>query len=362
MIIVLITLLAITLLIVLHELGHFTLAKLFGVKVEEFGIGYPPRIIGKKIGETIYSLNLIPLGGFVRILGEEKNKDDPRSFSTKPLYQRALIILGGVIIFWVIGFLLLSYLFFIGNPLPIEDSDMGFLNPHVEIVSVTKDSPAQKAGIIKEDIVRGIMVDNGKFIPISKISQFQEIVNDYKGKEITLYIERKGEEKKIKVIPRVSPPEGQGALGVGIARIGVRKSPFPYNFLEGAKYTWDITKKTVISLGELLYDLVSRKGMPEGVEPASIVGIFYFFYKAAQFGWLYFLQLIAIISIYLAVLNILPIPALDGGKLLFLGIEALRGKPVSEKIENAVTTVFFFFLIGLVIFVTFRFDIPRLLK
>ena len=362
MAIVFITLLVITLLIVLHEFGHFVLAKFFGVKVDEFGVGYPPRIVGKRIGETIYSLNLIPFGGFVRILGEEKKKDDPRSFSAKPIWQRMIIILGGVIIFWVIGFFLLSFLFFLGNPLHIDDSETGLLNPHIEIVGVENNSPAEKAGIKKEDVIKGLKIDDEKFIPISKVSRFQEVVKNARGKEITLLIERKGEKKEIKLVPRVSPPEGQGPLGIGIVRIGTKKSPFPYNFLDGARYTWYITKETVISLGKLFYDLISRKGMPEGAEPASVIGIFYFFYKAAQFSWLYFFQLVAIISIYLAVFNLLPIPALDGGKLFFLGIELIRGKPVPEKIENTITTFFFFLLIGLVIFVTFRFDIPRLIK
>ncbi len=359
--IILLTLFSLTALIVLHELGHFLLAKKFGVKVEEFGIGYPPRIWGKKIGETLYSINLIPLGGFVRIMGEEKNENNPRSFSTKPLWQRSLIILGGVIVFWIIGFLLLSAVFLVGVQVSANDQRGNYSNAQVEIVSVAPNSPAEKSGLKPLDIIEEVEVNN-ESIRINSVSRLINIINENKGKSIDVKVKGKEGERTINVIPRISSPRGQGALGIGIAEMVFKKDPFPYNFVDGAKETYRITKEIVVSLGMLIVDLTKRRGMPQGMEPASIVGIFYIFYKAAQVGLIYFVQLVALIAIYLAVFNILPIPALDGGKLLFLTIEGIRKKPVSEKVENVITTFFFFLLIALVIFVTFKYDIPRIIN
>ena len=134
-------------LMVLHEFGHFILAKKFGVKVEEFGVGYPPRIFGKKFGETIYSLNLLPFGAFVKIYGETERTEDPWSFGGKPIWQRALVILGGVVSFWVISFVLFSVVMSLGLPVGIEDEDTaGFKNPKVQIYEISQGSPAEKAG------------------------------------------------------------------------------------------------------------------------------------------------------------------------------------------------------------------------
>ena len=137
-------------LIVLHELGHFLLAKKFGVKVEEFGIGYPPRLFGKKIGETIYSLNLLPFGAFVKIYGQEERIDDSRSFSSKPFYQKALIVLGGVVVFWIVAAILLSIVMGTGVPSMIDDNQTGVLrDPKVQIISIAYGSPAEQAELIK---------------------------------------------------------------------------------------------------------------------------------------------------------------------------------------------------------------------
>src|SRR4030042_6402817 len=135
---IIIVFISFVILVILHEFGHFILAKIFGVKVEEFGLGYPPRLLGKKFGETIYSINLLPLGGFVKIYGQEERIDNPRSFTTKPFWQRALIILGGIISFWVVSAILLSIVMAIGAPTAIEDEENGgMVNPKVQIIAIS---------------------------------------------------------------------------------------------------------------------------------------------------------------------------------------------------------------------------------
>ena len=135
-------------LMIIHEFGHFIIAKKFGVRVDEFGIGYPPRIFGKKIGETIYSVNWIPLGAFVRIYGEEGGVDDYRSFTNLKIWQRVLIVIGGVAAFWIAAIIIFSVVFAMGADLPVGDQDVqGLTNPQVKIVSVSQDSPAAQAGI-----------------------------------------------------------------------------------------------------------------------------------------------------------------------------------------------------------------------
>jgi len=175
-------------LVILHEFGHFLTAKKFGVKIEEFGIFLPPRLIGKKIGETIYSLNLLPFGAFVKLFGEEEEIKDPRSFSGKSIWQRALIILGGVVTFWIISAILLSIVFGIGTFQAISDDEQA-TNPRVQIIAVAPNSPAEKAGIKIGDTIQNLKVEKEK-LEVSKVREVQEFTEQNKGKEVILTIER----------------------------------------------------------------------------------------------------------------------------------------------------------------------------
>ena len=162
---IIIVVISLVVLVTLHELGHFILAKKFGVRIEEFGIGIPPKIIGKKIGETEYSLNLIPLGAFVKLYGEEERIEEERSFSGKPIWQRALIVLGGVIAFWIIAAFIMAVVAGIwGLPFNIEDNDpgFGFKKPQIEIIQVMKGSPAEQAKLRTWDFIQQAKVDNSE--------------------------------------------------------------------------------------------------------------------------------------------------------------------------------------------------------
>ncbi len=345
-------------LISLHEFGHFLVAKKFGVKVDEFGIGYPPRLIGKKIGETIYSLNLLPFGAFVKMPGEiGGGVEEPRNFSGKQIWQRALIALGGVVSFWIISAILLSFVFGMGVPQSVSDEEE-VVSPEVKIVAIAQASPAEEAGIRVGDTIKQFTINNQQ-LAINKVKQLQELTEQYKGEEIILTMERGKEVFDVTLIPRVSPPEGEGAMGVGLARVTMMAYPWYLAPVKGIETCFNMTGAIIVGLAQVFGDLIQGKGLPPGAQLMGPVGIGSLMTQAIQLGATYYLQFIAIISIYLAIFNILPIPALDGGKLLFLGIEKIRRKPVSPKIEQNVTGICFTLLIALMIWVTIK-DIMRI--
>jgi len=354
---ILLSVLTLSLLIILHELGHFYFAKKFGVKVEEFGMFLPPRIWGKKIGETIYSINWIPFGGFVKMQGEDDNtQKDERSFASKPIWQRAVIVAAGVISFWLISIVILSGVFMSGAVEAVDDNDPA-PNARVQIISVVADSPAFSAGIKAGDIVKSVKA--GELIPVDKVAQVQEVAANFAGREIILEIERAGNVLEIALTPRENPPAGEGAMGVGLTRTAQKSYSFFSAIGNGAVATWRMTLSVFDGWGQIIGQLVKKEGMPPGAELVGPIGIVGLMSDQAQMGWNYYLQFIAMISVYLAVFNALPIPALDGGRLAFLALEAIRRKPASEKIEQSLTAVCYGLLMVLMLFVIVK-DIIRL--
>lgn len=348
-------------LMIIHEFGHFVIAKKFGVRVDEFGIGYPPRLFGKKIGETIYSINWIPLGAFVRIYGEEGGVDDYRSFANLKIWQRVLIVIGGVAAFWLAAMIIFSIVFGMGADLPVGDNDVqGLVNPQVKIISVSADSPASQAGIKIVDAIKNVKAGNVD-IKINKIADFQKITSDNKGKEITITIERGHQILDFNLTPRNNPPAGEGALGVGLERMAtlIQKYPWYSAPVQGVIYTWQTTVNAIKGLYITILGLMGGKGAPEGASFAGPLGITIFLANAASYGAGFFLYFIGIICVFVAIFNLFPIPALDGGKLIFLLIEKIKGKPVSVKVEQGITMVFFMILIALSLFITIKFDVPR---
>ncbi len=356
----LIALLSLVALMIIHEFGHFIIAKKFGVKVEEFGIGYPPRIFGKKFGETLYSLNLIPLGAFVRIYGEEGGVDDYRSFAKLAIWKRVWIVLGGVLAFWIASAIIFSVVFLIGATVPIGDQDIaGFSNAQVKVIAVEGVSPASQAGILTGD--RIIEVNGRK---IAKIADFQKITQENKGNNIEIKIERQGLEIILNLVPRALYPATQGPVGVSLERMAtiVEKSAWHQAPFRGIVYTGQITWQAILGIYKVFVDLFSGNGVPSGAELAGPVGITIFLARAVNYGFGFFLYFIGSISVFIALFNLFPIPALDGGKLLFLAIEKMIKRPVSLKIEQTLTVIFFFLLIAMSIFVTIKFDVPRLVE
>lgn len=349
-----ITFIALIFLIILHELGHFILAKRFGMKIEEFGIGFPPRIFAKKIGKTIYSLNLLPLGAFVKIYGEDKEKKDKDSFSAKPIWQRALVIIGGVVVFWLIAIVLLSFVSAVwGMPTAISDEvEKGIKNPEVKILQVLENYPARKAGFQPLDTILKLKSDFQE-LKVTKVKEVQNFIKKHKEKEIIIEVLRGKEIKKIKV-----KPNKEGLIGVSLARTGWQISPWYLAPWTGLKVTGEFTFRIITTLAEVVKRLVTGKKI-EGLEVRGPIGIGELFVRAFDIGIGYFIYFVAVISIYLAIFNILPIPAVDGGRLLFLAIEKLRGNPIPRQVEQKINTAFFMFLLLLLIFITLK-DLARL--
>ncbi len=348
-------------LMIIHEYGHFIIAKKFGARIDEFGIGYPPRIFGKKFGETIYSINLIPLGAFVKIYGEEGGADDYRSFSKLSIWKRVLIVLGGVLAFWLAAIVIFSVSFGIGASVPIGDQDIvGISNTSVQIIEVVADSPAEVAGIKPGDKIISLDV-NGQNKIINKIADFQSFTSENKGKQIVVNLNRSGEEISTSLTPRIKYPEGQGTTGVVIERMAdvIKKYPWYQAPVHGTIFTGKITVDALVGIYGFFASLFEGRGVPAGAELAGPVGITIFLSQAASLGVGFYLYFIGSLSVLLAIFNLLPIPALDGGKILFLIVEAVKRKPVSVKVEQILTISFFVLLISMSIFITIKFDVPR---
>jgi len=344
-------------LVFVHELGHFLIAKKFGVKVEEFGFGFPPRLWGIKKGGTIYSINWIPFGGFVKIFGEDGgDKNDKQSFVSKKIWQRTSVLLAGAIMNIVLAVFLLSLGFTVGLPWAIDDSE-NIVDAKVQITQISLGSPAELAGIKTGDIILGASSQAEKLSNLEKVIDLQNFIDRNKDQEVLIDLRRGQDILTFKLIPRKSPPVGEGAMGVGLARISKVVFPWYRAIWEGLMTAFDLIWLTLSSLGILIWQLFSH-GRVAG-EITGPVGIYSITGQAAQMGFVYILQLAALLSINLAVINVFPFPALDGGRVLFLLIEKIKGSPVSERIERTIHSAGFVFLILLMVVVAFK-DIGKL--
>ncbi len=381
---IIIFLLVLSLLVFVHEFGHYFTARKLGVKAEEFGIGFPPRIFGfyrdkkrkwrfiggnksleelnkdeeKAPADTIYSLNWVFFGGFVKIKGENgEGKNDKDSFASKPAWKKASILVAGVFMNVVLAWLLFSLGFMIGMPGDVEMAGKRarISDPQVMISSVLKDSPADKAELRMGDVV--LKVEESE---IKSSEELQNIIADradIETKVIIANLEEEGD-KEIIIIPEFNEELERATIGVAIFDTGKISYPFFDSFIYGAKSTWDYLRLIVFAFYNLFADLISGESV-EG-QVGGPVAIAKYTGEVARFGFVYLLQFIALLSLNLAIINILPIPALDGGRLLFLLIEKIKGRAMKQEIEGVIHTVFFFLLIALIIFVTYR-DIINLI-
>jgi len=360
MLTVIVFILILGLFIFVHELGHFVFAKRAGIKVEEFGFGFPPRIFGIKKGETIYSLNLLPLGGFVRIFGEDRPKkskaNDQRAFYNHSIKTRAKILIAGVAMNFLLAIVLLSFGYWLGLPAMIEDNETANLNDvKVQITQVAYDSPAEQAGIKMGDTIKELKINNQR-LEINKIEDIQNFVGDYQGQEMIVVIQRGSEVLEKTLTPRIEHPEDEGPLGVALARTAIISYAWYSAIYRGIISTISLTWFIIIALFGIFWELFTRGQLT--AEIAGPVGIFNLTGQATKLGFIYVLQLAALLNINLAIINSLPFPALDGGRLLFLIIEKIKGSPISHKVERIAHTAGFVILILLMIAVTWR-DIMR---
>jgi len=351
----LIALILISVLILIHELGHFLAAKLSGVKVEEFGLGYPPRVFGKKIGETIYSLNALPFGGFVKLFGEEEKekgkvgKKNSRAFYAKNRWQKSFVILAGVVANFVLGIVIFSAIYTkIGIPTKIDN---------VLVKEVAPNSPAQKAGIKAGSTIISV---NGQ--KTNSLDNFIKVVEDTKGKEsVFVYQLKEGGKREAVLTPRFDPPEGEGAIGVAVTDFDNLFYPAWQMPFRGA---WTGIREAFLWGATILFGLaLSIKQLFSGVVPeiAGPVGLYKITSDVAAQGWIMFLKFAGVLSINLAVLNALPIPALDGGRFVFLLFDRFIKKEARPKIESTINAVGMAFLLVFMLLITAN-DIWRILK
>lgn len=247
----------------------------------------------------------------------------------------------------------------LGTPMAVSDEEtVGLTNPQVQVVSVSKDSPAQVAGLRPGDAIKQFAPAGSEIVfPINKVTEFQDLTSQYKGKEVILTMERNGEMFTVSLTPRVNPSLGEGAIGIGLARVAVKSYPWWQAPWQGISATFNMTLAIIQGYGQALSNIFS--GKPSGVEMIGPVGLFSLLAQAGTLGASYFLQFIGIVAIYMAIFNVLPIPSVDGGKLFFLGLEAVRKRPLKEKTEQNITTVFFSLLLLLMLFVTVK-DVIKL--
>jgi regulator of sigma E protease len=347
-------------LIFAHELGHFISAKKSGVKVEEFGFGFPPRIFAFKKGETTYSLNLFPVGGFVKIFGEERGdkiSTSKRAFYNRPAWQRAIILFAGVFMNFLLAAVFFSIVHGIGTPGMVEKGqEASYRNIQVQIIEIAKNSPAEKAGIKIGDSILGISF-NQEVVQIKEVEDVQNFIASHIGEEITFSLKTGNEIFSKNIVPRPNPPQGEGAIGIAMAKTGLISYPWYTAIIKGFETAG---KMIVIMIGLfwLLIKTLILKGTMIG-EIAGPIGIYSLTSQFVKLGLVYVLQFAAILSINLAIINVLPFPALDGGRLLFLLIEKIKGKPIKFKTERLANSIGFAILILLMIVITFR-DIIKL--
>jgi len=338
-------------LVFFHEFGHFIMARIFGVGVEKFSLGFGPRLFGKKVGITDYRLSAVPLGGYVKMVGEEPGeeidpKDVPISFTDKHVFKKILIVGAGPFFNLVLAVMIFFIIFLV--------SGIFILKPTAG--SVEKGSPAETAGLIKGDLIESI---NGK-----KITDWEEmagVISGSNGNNLSISVRRDGASVTITVLPELKTAKNifgedikRYAIGIASAGDYYSKKLNPFEALyESVRQTYKITNLTILSIAKLIQGTVSAKTLGGPLMIAEMAG------QQAREGVANLLFFIALLSINLAVLNFLPIPVLDGGHLLFFFIEAAIGRPVNTKMREIAQQVGIFILIVLMIFVFYN-DISRI--
>lgn len=345
-----------TVVVLIHEVGHFLSAKLFDIKVEEFGFGLPPRMVRLfRKGETEYTLNWLPIGGFVKMFGEdglEREVEDERAFSSKTIGQRAVVLTAGVVGNFLLAVVLFAVVYSVlGIPTDIEGA---------KVVELAEQGPAMEAGLKEEMVIKQVVIGDEE-VAVKGVEDLVNQVDKHKGEVVGLKIEQ-GEVFEVEV--RENPPEGEGAMGVVIVDSELEdeyvwwQRPFRGVWV-GFKEAVGWGAEIVVGLKDLVGKLVSGEGI-KADQVAGPVGIYQVTGKVSRMGIWALLQFVGVFSVNLAILNLLPFPALDGGRVLLLGVELVRGKKLEARVEQWVNAVGMIVILGLMAAVTLN-DVVRLL-
>ena len=373
MITLLVFLIILSLLVFVHELGHFMVARKFGIRVDEFGLGFPPRAFGmykdengkwikvagnkevKNIPGTLYSINWVPLGGFVKIKGENGEDSDAKdSFASKKIWKRISVLSAGVTMNVLLAAILLSIGLMIGLPQALDETKTNTLtvrDPRIQVITVVDNSPAIVAGIEPGDSI--VSVNNEDVFSITKIN---EIISENGNKEIPIIIRRGDNELEKTITPSNIEGEEGVLMGVSLVGTGVVSYPWYKAIIEGFVLTYNLLIAIVMAFYTIIRDLIIGTAVETDI--AGPVGIAVLTGQVVKMGFIYVLQFAALLSLNLAIINFLPIPALDGGRVFFLLIEKIRGKALNARLEGIIHTAGFAFLMLLVVLVTFR-DISK---
>ena len=371
---ILIFIAVLALLIFVHELGHFIFAKKTGMLVEEFAIGFPPRIFSKQKGETKYSIGAIPLGGYCQILGEnydeaqitagsegvkKEDKDFHRRFTSQPKKNQALVLVAGVAFNFILAWILIAFSFMSGMLVSAGDfSEDVVQDPQLVLMSVLADSPAQKAGLEIGDTILYLETEGETLQEFKNVDEALTLIAGAGESEIEILYKR-GEEN---ILASLSPEEGlfeegKAAIGVSFDVVGTVELGFFAASWEALKMTFVMIWS--VATGMLLFITGIFTGSSSLSQVSGPVGIVGLVGNAYEFGFVYLMSFVAVISINLGVINLLPLPALDGGRLLFLGIEAIKGSPIKAKVVNTLNLVGFALLLLLMLVITIS-DVMKL--
>lgn len=367
-------------LVFVHELGHFLAAKRSGIRVDEFGLGFPPKLFGKKIGETVYSFNIIPFGGFVKIFGEDGDdadtrvletrinaekdteqiqgyEDRSRRFTSKSRWVQAIVLSSGVLGNVIFAWLLISATFLTGVPTSVDGRYADEItNAALTITSVLPDSPAGRAGLLAGDKIVAIY-DGARLFKGIDAEEARMFIAEARD-PLNLEHVRGGITRSASVKPIGGIVEGRPAIGVTLDTVGVVRFGLLRSLFEGLLTTFDLLRE--ITLGLIGFIGQAFRGEADLSAITGPVGIAGMVGEARILGLVYLLSFTAFISINLAVINLLPFPALDGGRLLFLAIEGILRRPIPVRVTRFLNTAGFAFLLLLMAVITYR-DVVKLL-
>lgn len=364
---ILIFLCVIVVLIVIHELGHFVAAKLSGMRVDEFGLGYPPRALTvAKVDGTEYTLNWLPFGGFVKIYGEDgltpEAAKESGAFSSKSRVAQAIVLVAGIAMNLVFAYVLITGALIAGTPRVLSENEVTQAHElALTVANVLPGTPAALAGLQSGDSILAAKSVKGEW-HASDPKSFSSFVASSGGSVLSLTVKHNGNEKQVEAIPKTGLNKNDPsryALGVEVATVGVMPLSITDAVVEGAQLTWNATKLTAIGLGHFFYGLLTFSAdLSQVAGPVGIAGAVG---SASAQGFGDLLSIMAVISINLALINLIPIPALDGGRLLFVLIESIIRRPIKASLANSVNMVGFAFLILIMVLVTAH-DIFKIVK